>query len=121
MKLVRESISDVLKPKDQSLIDAEVDPLIKELVDSISVKEFEEWFLYGSGISKKFMLPNNSYVITSSEHEVKNAVDYFTTMSANEEIINLWETVITNFDQNEAERIWDKFIDAFAEKFHLEW
>ena len=136
--LVKESLKHILKPKPQIEIDNKIDIIIKDFIDGISIKDFEDFFLETQMdviTPKKFILPNRNYVIVTTEEQVSNAIDYFAiedhaskypdTSHYSEANINsflyLWEALIPKYGNTYYNNIIQRIYDLFSKKFHLEW
>lgn len=135
-KLVRESIENVLQPKTKEDINAEIDPIIQNFVDNISIEEFEEYLLRHSDSphTKKFIEPNGNYVIATTDWMVDDAIEHFASDIGTgrdretgeytqrfPEFAKFYHHLTNNLYDDYTWEYMQKIYDVVADKFHLEW
>ena len=133
-KLVKESLTDVLKPKTEDEIRKELDPLLQDFVNRVSVAEFEEYFLENITTARK-LKTSDGYVIPTTEDEITDAIDHFlgdistvdmhgpVDYEVSMRFPKLNQLLYQRFQGN-GETYWqiiEKLNQMFADKFHLEY
>jgi len=124
-KNMSESIKDILRPKSKQDIDKEINIIIKNFVNRISIAEFEEYILDNYPLTKIFT-NDEDFVISTTKGEIVNAIWFFANEVIGEDPGNYrsrFPEILKIFDYNEKNegRFMDNICDAFAKKFHLEW
>lgn len=135
MKLIKENITDYLKPKSFTEINNEINKIIDEFIDEISIKDFNNSFnifkkiypeikkikqnnTFSYIISKKVLLDIIDDIILSTSHFNENSKTVYYNFP---NIAEFWVHLVTNPNiQDQYKVVMDKLVDKISYKFNIE-